>query len=427
MNGDAVEDSLTRRSALLFPVQATALLLLPTWVCSWPAYSAMVAEKAKEPGNLLFLSSSSSVVPATTDDARYADVFKLSGMPTRQAKTAVQLGGDQYSRVERRAAADPYDMIGAGVTLNQVERGGQIIVSAVRPGSPADDAGLRYGDAVVAVNGKPTKGRNVFGVVEQVCETMEAPTVTLTIVAAAAENNNKRQRDVVLRRDFSNVPDPVSYCGVTERRPNGTVVGCIRLSQFSSTAPLRVKQALSDLLKSQGANALVIDVRGNGGGALQSALWTVKLFLGGGDKIILNSVEGSNTLRPYRATNKSSVLVGPSVPIVVLVNRGSASATEIFASALRDNCRALVMGERSYGKGLIQATVGLADGSRLVVTAGRYLTPNGKEIQGRGIAPDIPGRGIIASSSKPGERLDTSKIDFRDVSARLSRCSPPKA
>jgi C-terminal processing protease CtpA/Prc len=100
--------------------------------------------------------------------------------------------------------------------------------------------------------------------------------------------------------------------------------------------------------------------------------------------------------------------VDPKVPVDVFIDKGSASATEIFTSTLRDNCHSLVVGERSYGKGLIQTSIGLEDVSRLIVTAGRYLRPNGREIQGRGINADTPGRGIIASFNESGERSNTS-------------------
>ena len=165
-------------------------------------------------------------------------------------------------------------------------------------------------------------------------------------------------------------------------------------------------------LKSQGANALVINVRNNGGGSLQSALWIAKLFVGGNKKIIVRTEGRDRSV--YRAT-KSNVMVGASVPIIIMINKGSASATEIFASALRDNCRALIVGQTSYGKGLIQAGVGLEDGSRVLVTTGKYLRANGEEIQDRGITPDVHLKG-----------KDLSAIDFNRVSEMLSppNCLP---
>ncbi|KAL7549476.1 hypothetical protein ACHAWF_012744 [Thalassiosira exigua] len=145
---------------------------------------------------------------------------------------------------------------------------------------------------------------------------MEDKKVTLTIQKA---NDGGVKRDVLLSRDFSNVPNPVPSFGITERRPEGTTVGYIKLHEFNSLTVQKMKEAILSL-KGQGVNSFVIDVRGNGGGALQSALWTAKLFLGN-NKIIMNSVTG-NRMAPYRAT-KSNVLLGPNVPLVALIDKGS--------------------------------------------------------------------------------------------------------
>ncbi|KAL9178553.1 hypothetical protein ACHAXT_001891 [Thalassiosira profunda] len=382
--------SVARRS---FIASATALILRPG------ASAAAAAEGDAAPEIFMEGELASS--------GTQFDPFRLERMPSRKAKRAVEQYGDRYSRVVRAGSVDPYDMIGVGITLNQAERGGQVIVSALpRKGSPAHDAGLQLGDKVLTVNGKSTAGESVFQVVEHVFENARAKTISLGVEQAGS---NER-RNVVLPRDFSGIADPVRY-QVLDKRPDGTAVGYVQLRTFNSRSYLRMMDALSSL-KSQGANALAIDVRNNGGGSLQSALWIAKLFLGG-NKIIVRTEGRERSV--YRAT-KSNVMVGTSVPIVLMINKGSASATEIFASALRDNCRALVIGQTSYGKGLIQAGIGLKDGSRAFVTTGKYLTANGREIQGRGITPDVRMKGT-----------DLAAIDFKRVSDMLSppNCLPP--
>eukprot|EP00978_Attheya_sp_CCMP212_P049666 scaffold694635_cov67-Attheya_sp.AAC.1 len=197
------------------------------------------------------------------------DMYKLhdelnspDAITRRKAKSVTESRPDPYSKVAPKATkdVDPYDIIGVGTTLIQTEHGGQVIIaSPSRSGSPADLAGLKYGDKVIAVNGVSTQGRNVFGIVDQIFENMDRRMITMTIEDA----DSTLRRDIVMNRDFAKVPKSVEY-KISERRPDGTVVGYIQLSRFNAITTMKMKEAILSL-KKQGANAFVIDVRDNGG------------------------------------------------------------------------------------------------------------------------------------------------------------------
>mmetsp|Transcript_16463 Transcript_16463/g.47306 ORF Transcript_16463/g.47306 Transcript_16463/m.47306 type:complete len:542 (-) Transcript_16463:91-1716(-) len=355
----------------------------------------------------------------------------LNDPATRKgAEESLKNMNDRYSKVVGAGSAsapavDPYDIVGVGVPFTQRGKEYPIIVAAPpRVGSSAEAAGLKSGDIVVAVNGVSTKGRTSFDIVDQVFQDMEASTVTLSILPGGADVSASPSdlREVVIERDFSGVPKPLGY-KVSEVREDGTKVGYIQLRKFYSTETAALKNALT-ALNEEGVNAYVIDVRGNGGGVFQSALGSASLFLD--EKVAAFIVDEENLdVIPY-LTSKGKVAVDPSVPVVIWTDKKSASSTEIFASALRDNCRALVVGETTFGKGLIQALVGLEDGSRLIFTVARYVTPEGRNVEGEGITPDLPGRGVINPQYLFGKRTDTSKVDFVEAASMLSSICPSK-
>lgn len=188
-----------------------------------------------------------------------------------------------------------------------------------------------------------------------------------------------------------------------------------------------LQRALSELNK-QGANAYVMDLRGNTGGAFQSAIEISGLFLR--DRVATYVVDSNQVELPFRTPKLQDLLINPEAPLVVWIDGLSASASEVLAGSLHDNCRAVTMGNTSFGKGLIQAVYGLKNGAGLVVTVAKYITPSGSEIQGRGITPDIlpQGRNMPAPIFVPGLSTDTSKVDFKDVAQRLSpkMCTVPE-
>ena len=170
-----------------------------------------------------------------------------------------------------------------------------------------------------------------------------------------------------------------------------------------------------------------MDLRGNTGGAFQSAIEISGLFLR--DRVATYVVDSNQVELPFRTPKLQNLLVDPEDPLVIWIDGLSASASEVLAGSLHDNCRAVTMGNTSFGKGLIQAVYGLKNGAGLVVTVAKYVTPSGSEIQGKGITPDIlpQGKNMPAPIFVPGLSTDTSKIDFKDIAKRLNpdMCTVP--
>ena len=333
--------------------------------------------------------------------------------------------GDKYTRVLDKsayAAIQKFDLIGVGATLMPNEDKQLVIGAPPVPGSAADKAGLQIGDFIDKVNGVATAGRNAFDIIDQIAEDPNAKTVVMTVRTQGPDDikGEGYSRTVTLPREFTSVKNPIYY-KVSETRSDGTKVGYIRIKEFNSLVKTKLMDALDDLEKVQHVNALVLDLRGNPGGAFQSAVEISSLFFS--DRVATYVVDNSQNELPFR-TSTNKVLVDTDEPIAVWVDGFSASASEVFAGSLHDNCRAVVMGDKSFGKGLIQAVYGLKNGAGLVLTVAKYVTPNGSEIQGVGITPDLKG-GVPPRI--PGMDTDTSRVDFGEINKRLSpaMCTVP--
>lgn len=330
--------------------------------------------------------------------------------------------GDKYSRVlDKNAytAIQKYDLIGVGVTLMPNSDKSIIVGAPPVAGSAADKAGLKLGDFVSAVNGIPTSGRTAFDIIDQISENPNAETVTMTIRTQGPNDLSGEGfiRDVTMPRAFAEVRNPVIY-KITETRNDGKKVGYIRISEFNSLVKTKVEEALV-ALKRDGANAFVLDLRMNPGGAFQSAVEISSLFYE--DQVATYVLDRNQVELPFR-TPKGHVIMDSQDPMVIWLDGRSASASEVLAGSLHDNCKAIVMGDVSFGKGLVQAVYGLQNGSGLVLTVAKYLTPSGNDIQGTGIVPDIKG-GVPLSFINLSS--DTSKVDFQEVSGMLNMCKVP--
>lgn len=329
--------------------------------------------------------------------------------------------GDKYTRVldvQQYAAIQKFDLIGVGATLMPNAQKEIIVGSPPIQGSPADKAGVKTGDFVTAVNGQGTTGRTAFDIIDQISESPNAKTVTFSI-RRLRENDLAGEGvtfDVTMeRQNLMEVKDPVQY-KLSEKRKDGTNVGYIRVSEFNSLVNAKLQDALEDLNK-QGANALVLDLRSNTGGAFQSAVEISGFFFE--ERVATYVVDSNQVELPFRAP-KGKVIVDTGAPLVIWLDGLSASASEVLAGSLHDNCRAVTMGDKSFGKGLIQAVYGLKNGAGLVLTVARYVTPGGYEIQGVGLTPDVSGS-MPAPVLIPVLSSDTSKVDFKDISKRLSQ------
>ncbi|CAJ1934434.1 unnamed protein product [Cylindrotheca closterium] len=339
----------------------------------------------------------------------------------------VQSLGDKYTRIldtQQYAAIQKYDLIGVGVTLMPNPQKEIIVGGPPIEGSQAAKVGLLPGDYITAVNGLPTSGRTAFDIIDQISEAPNSKTVTFTVRRQGDKDlaGEGSKFDVTMERQTMQVKDPVQY-KLSEQRKDGTNVGYIRVSEFNSLVNAKLQDALQDL-KAQGANAYVLDLRSNTGGAFQSAVEISGLFFE--DRVATYVLDSNNVELPFRTTT-GKVAIDPEAPMVVWIDGMSASASEVLAGSLHDNCRAVTMGDQSFGKGLIQAVYGLKNGAGLVLTVARYVTPNGTDIQGTGITPDIKGE-MPAPVQIPVLSSNTAKVDFNDIRQKLdpSMCAIPQ-
>ncbi|XP_074269711.1 carboxyl-terminal-processing peptidase 1, chloroplastic isoform X2 [Silene latifolia] len=290
-----------------------------------------------------------------------------------------------------------YDMTGIGLNLREVpdSNGGfKVKVLGILLDGPAHTAGIKQGDEILSVNDMDVKGASAF----EVSSLLQGPTETSVIIKVKHDNCGPVQT-VSVQRQLVAKP-PVFYR--LEQIDNGaTSVGYVRLKEFNALAKKDIVIAMQRL-QNLGASCFVLDLRDNFGGLVQAGIEIAKLFLDKGDTVLY--VAGRDQ-SPNAVVAETSPLV--TAPVIVMVNHNTASASEIVASALHDNCKAVLVGEKTYGKGLIQSVFELNDGSGVAVTIGKYVTPGHLDINGNGIEPDYPN---IPRWSKVAERLSTCNI-----------------
>ena len=301
-------------------------------------------------------------------EATYAAIQKMLGSLndpfTRLLKPS------QYRSLQVNTSGE---LSGVGLQIALDAETGELEVVAPIAGSPADKAGISPRDRIVEIDGIPTSTLTLDEAAARMRGQIGTP-VTLKIQAKAGES-----KSVELVRDRIAL-NPVY--AVLDSHPGGVPVGYIRLSQFSANATTEVADAINRLEK-QGADEYILDLRNNPGGLLQAGIEIARLWLDKGT--VVYTVNRQGTLGSFEAD-------GPALtkdPLVVLVNQGTASASEILAGALQDNGRAKLVGEKTFGKGLIQSLFDLSDGSGLAVTVAKYETPNHRDIHKLGIAPDL--------------------------------------
>lgn len=253
-----------------------------------------------------------------------------------------------------------------GIGASVVTRNNKVIITEPFEGFPAQKVDLRAGDEILEINGTPVKGKES----EQVSQMLKGPKGTAVKLLILRTGNSKPFEKSMVREEIRQ-PN-VSYYGML-----GNNVGYIKLDKFLENSGQEVRDALLDLRKNN-LNGLVLDLRYNGGGILQEAVKIVNLFV---EKEILVVVQkGRNREKTinYKTTGSP---IEPALPLVVLINSRSASASEIVAGSLQDLDRAVVIGQRSFGKGLVQQTFNLPYNSLVKVTVAKYYTPSGRCIQ----------------------------------------------
>jgi carboxyl-terminal processing protease len=277
------------------------------------------------------------------------------------------------TEVNRPGLAGEFEGIGAFVTQTE---DGHLMIQSPMPGQPAEKAGLLAGDIVIAVDGEDITDLEINEAVLRI-RGPRGTVVTLSIV----REGEPAPLDIAVERARIEIPS------VTEARletaENQPTVGYLRLTEFASDTKQELDRTLDELRRG-GAEAMIVDVRNNPGGLLSSAIEVTSEFIGEGVVVIQEDASGARREEKARPGGKWLAL-----PLVLLVNRGSASASEILAGALRDHDRAVLVGETSFGKGSVQNVHDLSDGSELRVTVAVWRTPDGDLIHRRGVEPDI--------------------------------------
>ncbi len=259
---------------------------------------------------------------------------------------------------------------GIGATVRMREDGYLEIVRPL-PGQPAEAAGLKSGDIVLSVDGQSIVGKSLFEAISLIRGPAGTP-VTLEIARPGEEESF----EVTITRARIEIP-------VVEYQMLDGDIAYIHLTEFDANAADRIRDALKELL-AQHPKGLIFDLRDNPGGLLSQAIEVADLFLGDGVVAIERDSAGHEQVFYSYDGN-----IGEDIPMVVLVNGGSASASEIVSGALKDRGRAILIGTRTLGKGSVQLPHQLSDGSQLRVTIARWFTPNDQTIHEKGIEPDI--------------------------------------
>jgi carboxyl-terminal processing protease len=271
--------------------------------------------------------------------------------------------------VFREDVTGSFEGIGAAVRMDDL---GRLIIAEPFVGRPAAEAGLQRGDVVLAVDGVSLQGLSLYEGIG-LSRGPAGSTVVLTIL----------REDVEEPFDISIVRARIEIEVVESERLEGGI-GYVRLSEFSRGASGKVAEAIRSLQDEGQLQGLIFDLRNNPGGLLDESIFVSSQFLGEGVVTIERLKGGADNV--FKAQPGGVAL---DMPLVVLVNRGSASASEIVAGAVQDNGRGIILGEQTFGKGTVQIPHELSDGSELRVTIAEWLTPSEKQIKGEGIVPDV--------------------------------------
>ncbi len=263
------------------------------------------------------------------------------------------------------------ELTGVGIQITQDEETRELIVVSPIEDTPAFDAGIQARDVITKIDGQSTEGMDVNDAVNLIRGPVDSE-VTLTI------RRNAEEIDFLIQRARIEI-HPVRY---SYRDSSVGGIGYIRLTQFSANATSEMREAIEDL-ESQDVEGYILDLRSNPGGLLNSSIEIARMWI---DEGVIVSTVNRQGVSEQESANGNSLT---DAPLVVLVDGGSASASEILSGALQDHDRAVLVGTQTFGKGLVQSVRPLGDGSGVAITVAKYLTPNGRDINHEGISPDI--------------------------------------
>jgi len=328
----------------------------------------------------------------------------IRGMVSNLDAHSQYLDADQYRDI-RVSTTGSY----SGVGLEVSTADGEILVVSPMDGSPAQRAGIRAGDSIVAIDGTTVANEGLHETISRMRGRAGSP-IAITVLRG-------EQEEVLV---FSMRREKIQVASVRHEVLEQSLA-YVRISQFSETTAGEVSRAIDDMMDEVDAKTgkmltgLVLDLRNNPGGILDAAVEVSDLFLDSG--LIVTADGRTAESRFTKSARRGDILDGAS--IVVLVNKGSASASEIVAGALQDHNRALVVGTSTFGKGLVQTVMPLSKGRAIKLTTSRYYTPSGDSIHAVGIMPDIviegtrehPQQSISASVDRAGDEQLMEALD----------------
>jgi len=300
-------------------------------------------------------------------EAAYASIQKM--LASLDDPFTRFLKPEQYRSLQVNTSGE---LSGVGLQIALDAETGELEVVAPIAGSPADAAGIKPRDRILTID-------RVFATeltLDEAAARMRGVAGTSVTLTVQSKGGEPREVELVRSRIALN---PV-YAQLNSQ-PDSVPIGYIRLTQFSANAPAEVAHAI-ERLEQQGAQAYILDLRNNPGGLLQAGIEIASFWLDKGT--IVYTVNRQGIVGSFEASGEALT----DDPLIVLVNQGTASASEILAGALQDNGRAKLVGEKTFGKGIIQSLFDLPDGSGLAVTVAKYETPNHHDIHKLGIAPD---------------------------------------
>jgi carboxyl-terminal processing protease len=325
----------------------------------------------------------------------------INGMLAELDPHSAYLPNQDFEDLENSARGQ---YIGLGIDV--AAENGKVVVKRVISPSPADTAGIDPGDFITAIDKQPVKGQPFQEVLKQL-QGEPGTSVELTVTRPG-----EKSKALTLKREYVKLP-ALSYRLLENR------FAYVRIVYFHRDSANDLKSTLESVQQAgTQLQGLILDLRNNPGGVLQPAIDMADGFL---DEGIIVSTRGRDETMQMQISASHGQWV-PDMPLVLLVDRGTASASEVLAGALQDNGRAVIVGERTFGKGSVQSVLPLRNGAGIKLTTARYYTPSGKSIQAQGIVPDV----LVAGSVKIVKLDDDRKLEA-DLKRHLDNKTEPAA
>ncbi|GLT88247.1 hypothetical protein SLE2022_062820 [Rubroshorea leprosula] len=341
------------------------------------------------------------------------EMFPLRSADAAYSKVKGMLStlGDPFTRIispkeyqSFRIGSDG-NLQGVGIFISVEPRTGHLVVLTCLEGSPAARAGIHEGDELIEINGQRLDGVDSEAAAQRL-RGQAGTSVTVKLQSGKSLGSASSIKEVKLPREYIRL-SPISSAVIPHRTPDGRQIktGYVKLSTFSQTAAADMENTIHEM-ENQGVHSYILDLRNNPGGLVKAGLDVAQIWLDGNETLV-NTIDRDGKMSPINMVNGHAITHDP---LVVLVNEGSASASEILAGALHDNGRAILVGHKTFGKGKIQSVTELHDGSALFVTVAKYLSPALHDIDQVGIAPDVQCTADMLNSTKEPSFKNKSSV-----------------